>query len=53
MLNMLKGLVMSPKKESVVNVEDVEVCKQNDNKNLSFRPQEGSLTAHWIAKNIK
>jgi len=53
---MLKGLVMSPKKESVVNVEDVEdveVCKQNDNKNLSFRPQEGSLTAHWIAKNIK
>ena len=45
MLNMLKGLVMSPKKDNEVE-EGVK-----DKKELSLRPQEGSITAHWMMKN--
>jgi len=44
MLKMLKGLVMSPKKE-----QEVEDCEEK--KKLSLRPQEGSLTAHWMIQN--
>ena len=44
MLKMLKGLVTSPKKEAV---------KIESKKEYSLRPQEGSITAYWIIKNIK
>lgn len=43
MLKMLKGLVTSPKKDNTV--DKVKDCKE-----LNLRPQEGSLTAHWILK---
>ena len=42
---MLKGLVTSPKKEPEVEIEDYK-----EKKELSLRPQEGSLTAYWMIK---
>ena len=53
MLKMLKGFVMSPKKDNEVeevhyNEDEKENVKK---KELSFRPQEGSLTAYWVMKN--
>ena len=47
MLKMLKGLVLSPKKQVHYNEETVKT------KELSLRPEEGSLTADWIIKNNK
>ena len=50
MMKMLKGLVMSPKKEE--EVEEVYYCEDKDEKKeLSLRPQEGSLTSNWMIKN--
>ena len=43
MLKMLKGLVMSSRKDN-------EVEEQEQKKELSLRPQEGSLTAYWMIK---
>ena len=40
---MLKGLVTSPKKEP-------ELQNDSKKKELNLRPEEGSLTAHWINK---
>ena len=46
MLKMLKGLVISTKKDNKVE----EYVQATDEKELSFRPEKGSLTRYWMMK---
>lgn len=48
---MLKGLVMNQKKEQEVEEVHEGREEQKQKKALSLRPEEGSLTAHWMIKN--